>query len=286
MKPRILFGAAMVVSLLAAGFVAPTVASATGMPPKPPMVRAGVCSGGSFPANPTPVPSGTYSSLTIKGACQAKTGAVITVRGNLYVAPGGLFDAQSYPSTITVRGNVLVGKGAFLGLGCDPNPPGHFTGHPCMDAQGNPITTSAHIRINGSLFAWKANLALLNGITVKGSVILNGSEGTATVAERANAIPWAIKMNTIGGDFIAANMSPIWIGLVADHVRGNVVMYNIHITDGLPPNNDPTPTIQVVLNTVGRNLVCFRNGPNLNVLSTPGGVHNVVGGRALGQCAA
>ena len=196
------------------------------------------------------------------------------------VAPGAALDAQSAPSTITVRGNVTAARGALLGLGCLPNPPGHMTGHPCMvDPPG-----SSDITVKGNIIAKDADTVLLNGITVKGNVTLIGSEGTATVDERATAIPWAIKDNTIGGNLIAADMTPLWIGLLDNKVGGNVILFNIHITDGLPPNNDPTPTIQVASNTIGRNLICYGLAPAVAGGFIPGQV-NVVGGKALGQCA-
>ena len=78
-------------------------------------------------------------------------------------------------------------------------------------------------------------------------------------------------------------MTPIWIGVIVNKVGGNVILFNIHITDGLPPNNDPTPTIFVASNTIGRNLVCFGLAPAVSG-GFPGEV-NVVGGQALGQCA-
>ena len=117
------------------------------------------------------------------------------------------------------------------------------------------------ITVKGNVTAWDANTILLNGITVKRNVKLIGSEGTATVAERKNAIPWAIKDNTIGGNLIAADMTPLWIGLLHNHVCGNVILFHIHITDGLPPNNDPKPTIQVASNAIGRNLICYGLAP-------------------------
>ena len=120
---------------------------------------------------------------------------------------------------------------------------------------------SSDITVNGNVTAWDANTILLNGITVKGNVTLIGSEGTATVAERATAIPWAIKDNTIGGNLIAADMTPLWIGVLDNKVGGNVILFNIHITDGLPPNNDPKPTIQVASNTIGQNLICCGLAP-------------------------
>ena len=56
-------------------------------------------------------------------------------------------------------------------------------------------------------------------------------------------------------------MTPIWLGVIVNKVGGNVILINIHITDGLPPNNDPMPTIFVASNTVGRNLVCWGLAP-------------------------
>jgi hypothetical protein len=280
MKSRVLFGAAVLASsgAFAIGLVGTTgIASAH---PSRPALRAYTCTGGDLATGTfSSIPSGNYSRITVKGVCNVVPDAVINVVGDINVGRGAVFDAQSAPSTITVGDDVTAARGSLLGLGCLPNPAGHTTGHPCsVDPTG-----SSKITVYGNLTAWHASAVLLNGITVKRNVTLIGSEGTATVTERATAIPWAIKNNTIGGNFTAGDMTPIWIGLLLNKVGGSVTLFNVHITDGLPPNNDPTPTIQVVLNTVGRNLVCFGNGPNLNV-STPGEA-NVVGGRALGQCA-
>jgi hypothetical protein len=238
------------------------------------------CTGGDFATHHfTSIPSGIYASITVKGACAVAPNAVITVLGNINVAPGAALDAQSAPSTITVRHNVTAGPGSLLGLGCLPNPPGHTTGHPCMiEPNGR-----SDITVKGNVTAWDANTILLNGITVKRNVKLIGSEGTATAAERKNAIPWSIKDNTIGGDLIAGNMTPLWLGLIHNHVCGNVFLFHVHITDGLPPNNDPKPTIFVASNTIGRNLVCYGLKPAVSG-GFPGEV-NVVGGKALGQCA-
>ena len=278
MKSRILFGAAMMVALFTVLVGTAGIASAHTVGTRP---AAYTCTGGDFATGDlTSIPSGTYASITVKGACAVAPDAVITVLRNINVAPGAALDAQSAPSTITVKGNVTAARGALLGLGCLPNPPGHMTGHPCMvDPAG-----SSDITVKGSIIAKDADTVLLNGITVKGNVTLIGSEGTATVDERATAIPWAIKDNTIGGNLIAADMTPLWIGLLDNKVRGNVILFNIHITDGLPPNNDPTPTIQVASNTIGRNLICYGLAPAVAGGFIPGQV-NVVGGRALGQCA-
>jgi hypothetical protein len=245
-----------------------------------PSPAAYTCTGGDFATqNFTSIPSGIYANITVKGACAVAPDAVITVIGNINVAPGAVLDAQSAPSTITVRHNVTAGPGSLLGLGCLPNPPGHTTGHPCIVEPNG----SSDITVKGNVTAWDANTILLNGITVKGNVTLIGSEGTATAAERATAIPWSIKDNTIGGNLIAGHMTPLWLGLIDNKVGGNVFLFNVHITDGLPPNNDPAPTIFVASNTIGRNLVCYGLAPAVSG-GFPGEV-NVVGGKALGQCA-
>jgi hypothetical protein len=245
--------------------------------------RTYTCTGGDFGTGTfVPIPSGTYASITVRGACQPAPGAVINVVGNVNLAANAVLDAQSYPSTITVGHDVTAASGALLGLGCLPNPPGHTTGHPCVDASGNPTTGSSNITVDGNVSAWFAKVVLLNGITVKGNVTLIGSTGTGSVTDRATAIPWAIKTNTIGGNVVIAGATPIWFGLVVNKVGGNVILINDHITDGLPPNNDPNPTIQIATNTIGQNLICFGLGP---AVGGGFGPPNVIGGHALGQCA-
>jgi hypothetical protein len=242
------------------------------------------CSGGDIQTGTfAPIPSGTYASITVTGACRPEAHSVITVVGDINVAAGAALDAQSFQSTITVGHDVTAAPGSFLGLGCLPNPPGHTTGHPCIEANGNSTILSSDIRIEGNITAWSASAVLLNGITVNGNVMLTGSEGTASDTARATAIPWSIKTNTIGGNLIVSDMTPIWIGVLDNNVGGNVILINIHITDGLYPNNDPMPTIFVASNTVGQNLVCWELGPYLS--GGFAGEINVVGGQSLGQCA-
>ena len=233
------------------------------------------CSGGDFATgNFTSIPTGNYASITVTGACNVVPGAQINVVGSVSVAAGAVLDAQSAPSTITVGRNVTAAKGALLGLGCLPNPPGHTTGHPCVDASGNPTSGHSDITVDGNVIAWGADTVLLNGITVEGNVALIGGGG---------AIPWSIKTNTIGGNLLVTGVTPDWLGVIVNKVAGNVILINVHITDGLPPSNDPNPTIFVARNQVGQNLICFGLGPAV-AGGFPGEV-NVVGGHALGQCA-
>jgi hypothetical protein len=253
-----------------------SVASAAKSPP------GYTCSGGAVNFEDPPsstyapdIPSGTYRTLTISGLCEPAPNAVITVIGNITVAPGGVLDAQGYPSTITVGHNVIAGAGSFLALGCLPHPPGHFFGHPCGSSLvGNtldgvdPSTARSQISVSGNLRAHGANTVLLNGITVDHNVALTGGGGP---------IPWAIKNNTVGGNFVVSGVTPDWIGLLVNNIGGNTTLTNITITDSDPA--DPNPTVQIAFNSFGHNLNCSAIGPNLSVRV------NTVGGKATGQCA-
>ena len=264
MRFRIALGAVMVVALSA---VAAGLGVGTGIAGASPGNNY-TCTGGDFATQTfTPIPSGNYANITVVGVCNVLSGTEINVTGNINVAPGGVFDAQSFSSTINVGHNVTAGSGSLLGLGCLPNPPGHTTGHPCLD---DPKSSS--ITVNGNVTATRADTVLLDGITVNGNVALLGGGGE---------IPWAIKMNTIGRNLIVGDMTPNWIGVIRNKIGGNAILTNIHITDAL--FGDEAPTIFVASNMVGQNLICFKLGPAV-AGGFPGEV-NVVGQHAIGQCA-
>jgi hypothetical protein len=219
------------------------------------------CTGGD-------IPSGTYASITVTGACQvpADGSDVIHVIGNLNVAAGAFFDAQSSPSTITVGHNVTAAAGSLIGLGCQPD--GAHAGHPCQNAPDQAST----ITVNGNVTATDADTVLLNGITVHRNVTLTGGGGD---------FPWAIKNNTFDRNFSASGITTEWFGLLFNHIARNANLTNITATDP----EEPDPAVSVVVNTVGRNLNCHGLGPRLSGGFIPGEV-NIVGRRATGQCAA
>src|SRR5689334_17628232 len=173
MRFRILFGAAMVVGLLAT----------TGIASAAPSSAPYTCTDGG-------IPSGTYASITVTGFCGVVPDAVINVVGNINVAAGAVFDAQSAPSTITVGHNVTAGAGSLLRLGCQPFGFVPHAAHPCT-AEGYEDGHSV-ITINGNVTATDADTILLNGITVDRNVTLTGGGGD---------IPWALKNDAVGGNF-------------------------------------------------------------------------------------
>ncbi len=214
-----------------------------------------ICAGGD-------IGSGTYASITVSGACAVAPDAVISVVGGVYVGAGAQLDAQSAPSTITIGGDVLAVKGSLLGLGCQPD--GVHSGHACM------IEPDGHstISVKGNITALAANTVLLNGMTIRGNVTLAGGGGD---------IPWSIKNDTIGGSVTVIGQTAAWVGVLFNAIGGSVTLAGITVTD-------PGSKAYVVLNTIGRNLICLGLPQGVSGGFMPGEV-NTVGGHAIGQCA-
>jgi hypothetical protein len=249
-------------TLTAAAALAVSTGPAMASAAQPSGASAYTCSGGE-------IPSGDYTSITVTGMCSVAPDAVITVVGNINVAAGAMFDAQSAPSTITVGHNVTAGTGSLLGLGCQPP---SYTGNSAHECVTDPAGIS-HITIHGNVTATDADTVALNGITVDRNVTLTGG---------GSFIPWSVKNNMIGGNLTMSGQTTEWLGVLFNHVAGNATLTNITVTEDHP---DASRAVFVVRNTIGRNLTCMGLGPNISGGFFPGSV-NVVGGRANGQCAA
>ena len=133
---------------VAAALALPT-GSAMAAAPGP---SAYTCAGGDFVTGTfTSIPSGTYASINVTGACNIEPGAVINVVGNLNVAAGAVLDGQSAPFTLTVGHNVTAGAGSILGLGCQPsNTIGRFAGVPCAADPTGHTTITVHGNITAT----------------------------------------------------------------------------------------------------------------------------------------
>ena len=245
MRSRILLGAALVVALF--GITGIASAAPSGAQPY-------TCAGGD-------IPSGNYSSITVTGFCDVVPDAVINVTGNLNVAAGAFFDAQSAPSTINVGHNVTAGAGSLLGLGCQSN--AAHAPHPCADGSGGASVTT----VNGNVTATDAALVLLNGITVNRNVTLAGGGPGGD---------WAEKNNTIGGNLTISGVTPDWLGVGVSNIGGNLNLSNITAID---PGDGGFGAVSIFSNTIGNNLNCS----NLLWRLTGGG-SNTVGHNATGQC--
>ena len=164
--------------------------------------------------------------------------------------------------------NVRAASGSLLGLGCQPPSLTGNSAHECVEEPGG----HSVIVVRGDVTAIDADAVLLNGITVKGNVRLLGGGG---------AIPWSIKNNTIRRSLTVIGQTTDWLGVLFNHIGGSATLLGITVTDTHPD----APGVYVVRNTIKRNLVCYGLAPGVSGGFVPGSV-NVVGRRALGQCAA
>jgi hypothetical protein len=140
--------------------------------------------------------------------------------------------------------------------------------HPCAnDPEGTSVIT-----VNGNVTATDAELALLNGITVKRNVTLTGGGGDGE--------DWVVKGSKIDGNFTASNIVPDFFGLLYNQIGGNATLTNITAID---PEDGGFGSVNIVLNDIGRNLNCSGLGPRLSGGFIPGAV-NTTGGKSTGQC--
>lgn len=249
------------IAVAAALALAPGSAMATG-PHHPHQPMAYTCTGGE-------IASGTYQSIKVTGECSVPAGAVIKVLGNVRVAAGASLDAQSAPATIIVKRDVIGKAGSLVGLGCQPP---SYTGNSAHECAVEPEGHST-ITVHGNVMTSDAAAVLLNGISVHGNVILIGGG--------SGVIPWSIKNNTIRGNLVVSGQTTSWLGVLFNQVGKNAVLTRITVVDEHPD----APGVYVVRNTIGRNLVCKGLAPGVSGGFVPGSV-NVVGGHAIGQCAA
>lgn len=287
--------------LFAASFVVASVVVSGGVAGASPAHRY-VCDGGN-------IPSGTYSSVVVRGTCFLPAGHV-KVTGDLRVASGALLDATSpvnpaatgpdgLPGTLVVKGDVDVGRGAVFFDGCDP-----------AIACPNGSTMGAD-SIGGDLRGMGALGVVVHSVTIRGDAVLWGGGGGPSVVkgvgsgvctgDQATNTPapvpplWAsdpslangegpghplpvysdFEDNVIGGHLVAAGMQSCWFGAIRNHVGGNLVVAFNRMGD--PDANE------VASNTVAGDLACFRNDHAVQY-GDSGGTPNVVGRRAFGEC--
>jgi hypothetical protein len=250
-KLRLLFGLFVLLVVGIAG------SSALASPP-----GSATCSAGS-------IGSGTYNGLTVTGTCGFVPGATIRINGNLVVADGAsLNDHAVATATVNVSGNVMVGKGAVLGLG---------TYNPAVRHDSS---------VDGNVIANQPLSLYISFLTIHGNLISNGGGGGVT-GEFRN---FPTKDNTVDGNLIIQGWTGGWIGVIRDHVGGNIIFNNnTSVINGLVappvPGEVDTDSSEIMTNVVAGNLICHGNTPNAQVNPDDGGQPNIVGGNKIGECA-
>lgn len=262
MRKKLSLSLASLVTAAGLALAAPALAGATVPAPPSPPTGTPIC------ATVGSAISGNYANLTVTGNEYVANKTTLTVTGNLVIAPGGCLDAVTL-GTVTVGGNVLVGRGAILGLGCDPNALGPVP--PCNNDTTND-TVGKDIIADGALTMY------LDADTVHGSVVSNGGGPGATLSPYVN---FAIKDNKISGDLIVHGWQGAWFGALRNVVGGNVVVTdNVGLTKA---ENGALDSTEIVTNTVTGDLICLDNSPPAQ-FGDSGGTANVVSGQKIGEC--
>lgn len=248
-------------SVVVAGLVAATAVAAPH--------GAYTCTGGDL-SGPT------YSNVFVTGQCTVPNGANVVIRGNLMIAPGATFDAQTH-STVDIRGNVIAGHGSQFGLGCT-------AAHPCDGDQTEEDGFSTNDSVGGNVILNGVYDAAINGDVIHGNLVSNGG-GAGLLDPEKQFVPFSVKDDEIKGNVIVNGLQTVWFGIIRTKVGGNVVLNGIQLSD--PDGNE------IVADTIGGNLVCHGmnpapqlgdaiNDPNV----PPGYGPSQIGGNAVGQCAA
>ncbi|MEZ4503039.1 MAG: hypothetical protein R3C39_10475 [Dehalococcoidia bacterium] len=193
------------------------------------------------------------------------------------VADGAVLNdhAFSLADHVLITGNVKVGKGAVLGLGTYDPGATHDT------------------VVNGNIEANQPLTLYVTFTTVHGNVISNGGGS----ADEFRNFP--TKDNIIDGNLIMQGWHGGWLGVIRNHVGGNVIVSkNVSVLMETPAGCDAelgectgtgpgidSDSTEVQTNVIEGNLICQHNTPVAQVNALDGGQPNDVGGHGIGECA-
>jgi hypothetical protein len=250
--------AAVVVAAGALQVVAPTASFAAG---------AATCSGGS-------VAAGSYLSLTISGFCTVDTGN-ITVAHDLTVAPGGELIAAFGGSDVHVGGNLTVRANGVLILGCEPE------AFVCVnDPDQNVGTLITNDTIGHNVTTQGALAVIVHATKIGLNEVVQGGGGGVTCNSTIPNVPGPpayidFEDTSVGGNAIIQGVQSCWAGFIRDTVGHNVIYQGNAFAD--------PDASELTTNTVGGNMICFRNSPQVQFGDSQG-TPNIVSGHALGEC--
>ena len=222
--------------------------------------------------------SGTYSGhVKISGACAVAAGPT-TINGNLTIGKGSTLIAQFASSPLTVTGNIKVQGGGTLLLGC------FASSSPCLDDpdQENP-TLNGPATVGGNLIARNALGVVVHNASIGRNVIQHhGGGGFTCEPQGVFALLGPPAYSTyedsiIGGSIELKGLRGCWLGVIRNHVGGNVQLIGNRLGD--------PDAMEVVTNHVSGNLACFNNNPVAQVGDSMG-EENIVLGQKRGECAA
>jgi hypothetical protein len=237
--------------------------------------------------------TGSHYQVVVRGVCAVNAGHA-RVRHNLTITRGGALIAvfglnhrtHHGSSSLTVGGNLILERGASLAMGCDRKYDHAFgqssANFACADdPHPNKPTLSSHSTVYGSLIARNALGVVVHNSTIRGSVLETGGGGglnckPAGVFKLFKSPVYSDYEHTrIGGNLTVTWLRSCWFGAINDDVRGSVTVSRNHMAD--------PDAMEVVTNTIRRNLTCRGNRPAIQFGDSDGNP-NRVGRRAAGQC--
>ncbi len=236
---------------------------------------------------PGSLAGGTYSTVTVSGVCEVNAGQV-TVTGDVTVQSGDALivafannSAGPGTSGITVDGNINVASGATLILGCEAS------AFPCAD-DPNPSapTLNSPDTVQGSIEATGALGVVMHNSTIGADAVETGGGGGVPTCAPSGvfALPFLAapvysdyEDNAISGNLQVTGVTSCWFGAERNKIGGSATYAN---------NNFTIPNASEVLsNQIAGNLLCSDNVPAVQYGTSAGGIANVIGGFATGQCA-
>ena len=170
---------------------------------------------------------------------------------------------------VNITGNVKVGKGAGFWAWAHTRPLARWD-----------LTRSA-----GTSTPDQPLTLYLGSVTVDGNVTSNG--GGLLSTSWADFRNFPVKDNVIHGNLIIQGWQGGWIGVIRNHVDGNVIVSkNVSLLTETGPGTDEDST-EVQTNAISGNLIChgYSLAAHVNSNFPDLGQPNVVGGNAIGECA-
>jgi len=235
-------------------------------------------------ASPGTLAGGTYSSVTVSGACEVNSGQVV-VTGSVTVESGAalvvafaLDNGGPGTSGLTVDGNIYVGSGGSLLLGCEA------PAFPCVDDNQSSPKLNSPDTVKGSVVATDPLGVIVHDSNIGADATQSGGGGGVSCGVPATGIFSVFKSpvysdyedNTIGGNLRVTGLSSCWLGGLRNHVGGSVTYSGNTLAD--------PDAMETLTNQIAGNLLCSGNSPAIH-FGDSGGSPNVVGGFATGQCA-
>ncbi len=221
---------------------------------------------------------GTYWNVVVRGVCAVNHGPVLVQR-NIWVDRGSTLLAAygEHLSHLVVDRNIFVKPGATLLLGCEAK---HFA---CLDdPHPKRPTLNSHSTVFGSLLGDRALGIVVHNTTIQHSVDqVSGGGGTTCkphgVFKHFHSPVYSdYEDSFIRGTLVIRHVQSCWLGVIRNFIASSAVISGNKMAD--------PDAMEVVTNTVLRNLICFRNSPKVQ-FGDSHGKPNKVGRHALFECA-